>query len=59
MNQDLGPAGRIAAFFLESKLTPLLVIAALGVGVISVALTPREEEPQVVVPIVDDFRGGQ
>ncbi|MCB1034745.1 MAG: efflux RND transporter permease subunit, partial [Acidobacteria bacterium] len=57
MNQDLGPAGRIAAFFLESKLTPLLVIAALGVGVISVALTPREEEPQVVVPIVDLFVG--
>ncbi len=57
MNQDLGPAGRLAALFLDSKLTPLLVVAALALGVISVAFTAREEEPQVIVPIVDLFVG--
>ncbi len=53
----LGPAGRIGRFFINSKLTPLLVIAALGLGLIAVQLTPREEEPQIIVPIVDLFVG--
>ncbi len=53
----LGPAGLIGRFFIGSKLTPLLVVAALGLGAIAVSLTPREEEPQIVVPIVDLFVG--
>jgi len=57
MTAATGPAGRIAQFFLDSKLTPLLVLAALILGVFAVALTPREEEPQIVVPIVDLFVG--
>jgi multidrug efflux pump subunit AcrB len=55
MNNSLGPAGRIGQFFIESKLTPLLVIGALALGVIAVLETPREEEPQIIVPIFDVF----
>ncbi len=60
MSQDvakLGLAGRIGAFFIESKLTPLLVIASLALGGLAISLTSREEEPQIVVPIVDVFIG--
>lgn len=49
----LGLAGRLAKTFLRSKLSPLLVVAAIAAGVLAVALTPREEEPQIVVPMVD------
>ena len=52
-----GLAGRIAGLFIDSKLTPLLVIAALALGALAVSLTPREEEPQIVVPIADLFVG--
>jgi multidrug efflux pump subunit AcrB len=48
-----GVSGRIAAAFLESKLTPILVISALALGVFAVLATPREEEPQIVVPMID------
>ena len=53
----VGISGRVAAAFLESKLTPLLVIAALVLGVLAVMATPREEEPQIVVPMIDVFAG--
>ncbi len=56
-DESVGLAGRIGGFFIESKLTPLLVAAALALGVLAVAQTPREEEPQIVVPIVDLFVG--
>jgi len=46
-------AGRLAGIFLESKLTPLLMIAALGVGAWTVATMPSEEEPQIIVPLAD------
>jgi multidrug efflux pump subunit AcrB len=55
MSRGLGPAGRIGRYSIGSKLTPLLVIAALALGAMAVYLTPREEEPQIVVPIVDIF----
>lgn len=51
----MGPAGRIAAYFLNSKLTPLAILASLLVGVLSVLALPREEEPQIVVPVIDVF----
>jgi multidrug efflux pump subunit AcrB len=51
----LGLAGRVAAAFLDSKLTPLLVIASLLLGAFAVLVTPREEEPQISVPMVDVF----
>ncbi len=46
-------AGRLAGIFLESKLTPLLMVAALGVGAWTVSTMPSEEEPQIIVPLAD------
>lgn len=43
----------MASMFVASKLTPLVVAAILLLGVIAVWLTPREEEPQILVPMVD------
>ncbi|SDK35505.1 Multidrug efflux pump subunit AcrB [Maridesulfovibrio ferrireducens] len=40
-------------FFLHSKLTVILVIASVLLGVAAIQLTPREEEPQIVVPMAD------
>jgi multidrug efflux pump subunit AcrB len=51
--EKTGIAGRIAKLFLQSKLTPLIVITALILGVFAIVVTPREEEPQIVVPMVD------
>ena len=51
----LGVAGRLAKLFIHSKLTPLLLIAAIGIGAVAVSRLPREEEPQIVVPMADVF----
>ncbi len=48
-----GIAGGLASAFLDSKIAPLLMIAALLLGVMAVIKTPREEEPQIVVPFAD------
>ncbi len=48
-----GFAGGIAKQFINSKLTPLLMIAFMAIGIYSSYLTPREEEPQIDVPIAD------
>jgi multidrug efflux pump subunit AcrB len=53
MTQDLGIAGRLAQSFLNSKLTPLFIAASLGIGIFAVAIIPREEEPQILVPMLD------
>jgi multidrug efflux pump subunit AcrB len=50
-----GIAGRVAKAFLNSKLTPLVTLASLLVGAIGLAATPREEEPQISVPMIDVF----
>ncbi|OGQ95340.1 MAG: multidrug transporter AcrB [Deltaproteobacteria bacterium RIFOXYD12_FULL_57_12] len=50
---NIGISGGIARAFIKSKLTPLLVIASLLLGVFAVGVTPREEEPQIVVPMID------
>jgi multidrug efflux pump subunit AcrB len=55
VTSTLGLAGRIAAAFLHSKLTPLLIAASTLLGLFAVATLPREEEPQIVVPMVDVF----
>jgi multidrug efflux pump subunit AcrB len=49
----LGLAGRLAHAFLNSKLTPLFIAASLALGVFAVAIIPREEEPQILVPMLD------
>ncbi|MDM8161886.1 efflux RND transporter permease subunit [Labilibaculum sp. K2S] len=50
-----GFAGQMAKLFINSKLTPLLMVAFMVIGVYSAYLTPREEEPQIDVPIADIF----
>ncbi len=49
----MGIAGRMAQAFLHSKLTPLVTIASLAVGALAIVATPREEEPQISVPMID------
>ncbi len=48
-----GLAGRLAAFFIDSKLTPVAVIASMLLGLFAVFMLPREEEPQIKVPMID------
>jgi multidrug efflux pump subunit AcrB len=48
-----GFAGRVARMFIDSKLTPLIIIASVLLGVFAVLMLPREEEPQIKVPMVD------
>ncbi|MDR9468228.1 efflux RND transporter permease subunit [Marinospirillum sp.] len=59
MSQDtkLGLSGRIAAAFQTSRLTPLLALAGLLMGLFAVAVTPKEEEPQIDVTMADVFIG--
>jgi len=52
-----GLAGKIAKVFIGSKLTVLLMIVFMVIGVYSSFLIPREEEPQIDVPMADIFVG--
>lgn len=49
----LGIAGNLTRFFIKSPLTPLFLIAALAFGLVALMSLPREEEPQISVPMVD------
>src|SRR5512133_4159711 len=53
--QRIGLSGNIAKAFIRSKLTPLIIVASLLLGVLAVMITPREEEPQILVPMIDIF----
>ena len=53
--KPLGPAGRFAHAWISSKLTPLFIAGALAIGAFSVWKLPREEEPQIIVPMIDVF----
>ncbi len=53
MNRSFGLAGKIAHGFVDSKLTPLIIGAAILLGAFAVWQTPREEEPQIIVPMLD------
>ena len=48
-----GFAGRLASIFIESRLTIILIIASLLLGIVAVVMLPREEEPQIKVPMID------
>jgi multidrug efflux pump subunit AcrB len=52
-SSDLGIAGRVAKAFVDSKLTPLIVISSILLGIGAIVLLPREEEPQIKVPMID------
>lgn len=51
--EAFGFAGRLTAAFVNSKLTPLLIFATLLLGALALVLLPREEEPQIKVPMID------
>lgn len=51
--KDLGIAGKLAKAFIQSKLTPLIIAASVLLGIGAVVMLPREEEPQIIVPMVD------
>ncbi len=57
MTAPLGMAGRMAAAFINSKLTPLVIVASMALGGLAIIGLPREEEPQIIVPMVDVFVG--
>jgi multidrug efflux pump subunit AcrB len=48
-----GFAGKLAENFIHSKLTPVVILVSLILGLASVYLTPKEEEPQITVPMID------
>ena len=52
-----GISGKIAHFFINSKLTILLMIGLMIIGIYSSFLIPREEEPQIIVPMADVLVG--
>ncbi|MBK1631606.1 multidrug transporter AcrB [Thiohalocapsa halophila] len=49
----LGLAGRISAGFIDNPVTPILILIAMVLGVIGISQVPREEEPQIPVPLVE------
>jgi multidrug efflux pump subunit AcrB len=55
MNAPHGIAGRLAAAFIHSKLTPLVILFSLLLGAYAIVALPREEEPQIIVPMIDVF----
>ena len=55
MSEAPGAAGRLAGAFVNSKLTPLFILASVALGLLAVLALPREEEPQIIVPMIDVF----
>ena len=55
MSERLGISGAIARTFLQSQITPLLALAGFLLGLFAVAITPREEEPQIDVTFANIF----
>jgi len=51
----LGFVGNLAKQFIDSKLTPLIILVALLLGIGATLILPREEEPQITVPMADVF----
>ncbi len=51
--RPLGVSGRVAKAFLHSKLNPLIVVFALLLGAFAIMITPRQEDPQIKVPMID------
>ena len=53
MTQETSFVQRIVAVFLHGNLAPLLLLISLAAGFVAMAATPREEDPQIVVPVAD------
>jgi multidrug efflux pump subunit AcrB len=54
-DQNLGYAGKVAGAFINSKLTPLFLLGAILLGLFTLWMLPREEEPQIIIPMFDVF----
>ncbi|MCG6869648.1 MAG: efflux RND transporter permease subunit [Gammaproteobacteria bacterium] len=54
-NAHLGIAGKTAQYFIHSPLTPMLYIGMLAMGLMGLIFTPRQEDPQISVPMIDLF----
>ena len=50
IDNNLGVAGKLAKFFIDSRLTVLIIIFAFLAGITAFLITPREENPQIIVP---------
>ncbi len=50
VNEEVNIAGRLAGAFLESKITPLMIVFLFMIGALALIMTPREYNPQIVVP---------
>ncbi len=55
MKTKIGLTGKVARAFIRSKLTLLIVVASILLGLGAVLMLPREEEPQIIVPMIDVF----
>ena len=53
MNLPINATGRLTGLFITSKLTPLITLATVLLGVFALVLTPREENPQIIVPAAE------
>ncbi|MBL3601766.1 MAG: efflux RND transporter permease subunit [gamma proteobacterium endosymbiont of Lamellibrachia anaximandri] len=51
----LGMAGNVARTFIDSPLSPLLLLACLFIGILGLIFTPRQEDPEILVPMIDVF----
>ena len=54
-DKNIGFSGNLAKTFIHSPLSPLLFIAMMAVGIWGLIATPRQEDPQISVPMVDIF----
>ena len=54
-HHGLGLAGAMSRTFIHSPLSPLLLLASLAMGILGLLITPRQEDPQISVPMVDVF----
>ncbi len=55
VEEHLGIAGNMARVFIDSPLSPLLLLASLFIGLLGLIFTPRQEDPEISVPMVDIF----
>ena len=55
LSDDQGFMNRFVKIFLDSNLAMILILLASAIGLVALALTPREEDPQIIVPMADVF----
>lgn len=53
--EKLGLAGKLAKMFINSKITPIIVLAAVLLGLFAIGTTPEQKDPQITVPMIEVF----